>query len=163
MEEEKKDAVEELRKPLSPEERADAELNHNKRDYGYGEKKAHKMKNQRDYRKKRFYGGRRYWYVIYAIDMKNVKESGFLQEKAEREYIEPMLTPFVNKAKPLALTEEGAYDFILRLKSQTNPRLFLVPIKIDEIKTFQEYSRPLYYDKGEVRKRLLKNGKIEYF
>lgn len=158
-----KDAIQELTKPLTPEERRDAELNHNKRRYGQGEKKVRHMKMQRDFRKKRFYGGKRYWYVIYAIDMHNVKQSGFLQEKAEKTYIEPMLTTFVSKAKKLPLTEEGAYDFILRLKAQTNPRLFLVPLKLDEIKSYQEFANELYYEDKAVRKRLKRDGKIEYF
>lgn len=163
MEDTKQDAVQELLKPLTPEERRDAELNHNQHRYNQGEKKARKMKMQRDFRKKRFYGGKRYWYVIYAIDMHNVKQSGFLQEKAERTYIDPMLTTFVSKAKRLPLTEEGAYDFILRLKAQTNPRLFLVPLKLDELQSYQEFANELYYEDKAVRKRLKKDGKIEYF
>lgn len=135
------------------------DINKLKRRYGKYEKCARGTHWQNDPSKKRFYGGQRYWYVIYAIDMHNIKMSGFIQEQKKSPWKDAILTVYVSRAKKVALTEEGSLDFILKLQRATNPRLFLVPLKLDEIKSYIEHAQPLPYDIGEIRK----TSKIEYF
>ena len=50
-------------------------------------------------------------------------------------------------------------ECVLKVERGTKPRLFLVPLKLDEIKSYMEHAQPLPYDIGEIRK----TAKIEYF
>lgn len=112
---------------------------------------------------KRFYGGVKREWLVFAVDMHSPEKSGYLVEQAKQMWTRPLFTSKIKNAHIVKATDEEVGDILLRMRSYMNQRLYLVPIEKAEAESFVKSCQPLPYDDKEIKINLRKNGRIKFY